>query len=410
MTKEEMIAFMNANPVMQLATVEGDKPRVRAILLFKADEKGIIFHTANTKDLYKQLMKNPNVEICFNSPDTQLRVTGVAHVDDDLKLREEIFAHPTRKFLQAWKDMGIDNLLTVFRITDCIGTTWTMQTNFNPKEYVEITYRKKLRDEGKLWFLSGKQEFIRLGVFDDIDISVMQHSATRFPGFKAGASSICTGFAGKLINYTGKGAHAGAAPFDGINALNAAMLGLMAVHAQRETFKDVNVVPADVRLETYVRGANTEAIIAASGKVNRAFRSGADAVGAKCEIIELPGYLPVVQCDMLNDMMVREMENTVGEDVMKICPGFGGGSTDQGDVSQIIPSIQSFFAGVTGGLHATDFCLADKELGIITAAKTMLCLVIELLYGDASQAKKVKSEFKPVLTKEEYLRMWGGLE
>ena len=294
------------------------------------------------------------------------------------------------------------------------------------EEYVEITYRKKLRDEGKLWFLSGKQEFIRLGVFDDIDISVMQHSATRFPGFKAGASSICTGFAGKLINYTGKGAHAGAAPFDGINALNAAMLGLMAVHAQRETFKDedhirvhpiitkggdiVNVVPADVRLETYVRGANTEAIIAASGKVNRAFRSGADAVGAKCEIIELPGYLPVVQCDMLNDMMVREMENTVGEDVMKICPGFGGGSTDQGDVSQIIPSIQSFFAGVTGGLHATDFCLADKELGIITAAKTMLCLVIELLYGDASQAKKVKSEFKPVLTKEEYLRMWGGLE
>ena len=117
MTKEEMIAFMNANPVMQLATVEGDKPRVRAILLFKADEillfkadeKGIIFHTANTKDLYKQLMKNPNVEICFNSPDTQLRVTGVAHVDDDPKLREEIFAHPTRKFLQAWKDMGIDN-------------------------------------------------------------------------------------------------------------------------------------------------------------------------------------------------------------------------------------------------------------------------------------------------------------
>ena len=40
----------------------------------------------------------------------------------------------------------------------------------------------------------------------------------------------------------------------------------------------------------------------------------------------------------------------------------------------------------------------------------MLGLVIELLYGDASQAKKVKSEFKPVLTKEEYLRMWGGLE
>ena len=294
------------------------------------------------------------------------------------------------------------------------------------EEYVEITYRKKLRDEGKLWFLSGKQEFIRLGVFDDIDISVMQHSATRVPGFRSGASSICTGFAGKLINYIGKGAHAGAAPFDGVNALNAAMLGLMAVHAQRETFRDedhirvhpiitkggdiVNVVPADVRLETYVRGASTEAIIAASEKVNRAFRSGADAIGARCEITELPGYLPVVQCDMLNDMMVREMETLVGDEVLKICPGFGGGSTDQGDVSQLMPSIQSFFAGVTGGLHATDFCLADNELSIITAAKTMLCLVIELLYDDAAAAKKVKSEFKPVLTREEYLRKWGGLE
>ena len=31
MTKEEMIAFMNANPVMQLATVEGDKPRERFV-------------------------------------------------------------------------------------------------------------------------------------------------------------------------------------------------------------------------------------------------------------------------------------------------------------------------------------------------------------------------------------------
>ena len=141
------------------------------------------------------------------------------------------------------------------------------------EEYVEITYRNKLRDEGKLWFLSGKQEFIRLGEFDNIDISVMQHSSVAAPGFKAGATSICNGFTAKLINYKGKAAHAGAAPFDGVNALNAAMLGLMAVHAQRETFKDedhirvhpiitkggdiVNVVPADVRLETYVRGNNT---------------------------------------------------------------------------------------------------------------------------------------------------------
>ena len=87
------------------------------------------------------------------------------------------------------------------------------------EEYVEITYRNKLRDEGKLWFLSGKQEFIRLGEFDDIDITVMQHSSTAMPGFKAGATSVCTGFAGKLINYKGKAAHAGFNPQRGINAI-----------------------------------------------------------------------------------------------------------------------------------------------------------------------------------------------
>ena len=294
------------------------------------------------------------------------------------------------------------------------------------EENVEITYRNKLREEGKLWFLSGKQEFIRLGEFDDIDISVMQHSAVAAPGFKAGASSVCNGFTVKLINYKGKAAHAGAAPFEGVNALNAAMLGLMAVHAQRETFRDedhirvhpiitkggdiVNIVPADVRLESYVRGSNTAAILEASEKVNRAFRSGADAVGAECEIIELPGYLPVIQCEELNALMYRELQSLVGDGVLNDCPGFGGGSTDLGDVSHLMPAIQSFFAGVEGGLHTKDFCLKDKDLAILTAAKAMLCLVIELLYGGAEVGKRIKKGFKPVLTKEQYLREWGRLE
>ncbi len=130
---------MNSNPVMHLATVENSTPRVRAILMYKADENGVVFHTANTKDLYKQLMENPNVEMCFNSPEMQLRVSGIAKLDEDPSLREEIFAHPSRKFLQAWKDMGIDHLMTVFRITNLEGVTWTMKTNFEPKEYVKIT-------------------------------------------------------------------------------------------------------------------------------------------------------------------------------------------------------------------------------------------------------------------------------
>ena len=107
---------------------------------------------------------------------------------------------------------------------------------------------------------------------------------------------------------------------------------------------------------------------------------------------------------------IEELKAFVGDGAQKFCTGFGGGSSDQGDVSSLIPSIQSYFAGVTGGLHANNFCMVDKELTMITSAKAMLCLVIELLYGGAEKGKKVKEDFKPVLTKEEYLRDWGRME
>jgi len=59
MTKHEILQFMNENPVFYLATAEGDQPRVRGMLLFRADENGIIFHTASNKDVAMQMKKIP---------------------------------------------------------------------------------------------------------------------------------------------------------------------------------------------------------------------------------------------------------------------------------------------------------------------------------------------------------------
>ena len=67
MNKTEIIAFLNANPVFHLATVEGNKPRVRAMYLYQADENVILFHTGKMKDLHKQLTANPNVEMSCNN-------------------------------------------------------------------------------------------------------------------------------------------------------------------------------------------------------------------------------------------------------------------------------------------------------------------------------------------------------
>ncbi|MBQ1997948.1 MAG: pyridoxamine 5'-phosphate oxidase family protein [Spirochaetales bacterium] len=138
MNEKEIYALMNANPVFHLATVEGDQPRVRGMLLFRADENGLIFHTASTKDVYTQIMNNPKVEMCFSGNGTQVRVTGVLENVTDDELKEEIFNHPSRKFLQAWKEKGIDSLLQIFRMKNCEAITWTMETNFVKKEPIQL--------------------------------------------------------------------------------------------------------------------------------------------------------------------------------------------------------------------------------------------------------------------------------
>lgn len=138
MTTQEMFKLMNENPAFHLATVEGDQPRVRGMLLYKADENGIIFHTASTKDVFAQIKANPKAEMCFFGDGTQIRVTGVLEQVSDDKLREEIFAHPTRAFLRAWKENGIDGLLQIFVMKNCTAVTWTMESNFDEKKPVKL--------------------------------------------------------------------------------------------------------------------------------------------------------------------------------------------------------------------------------------------------------------------------------
>lgn len=138
MDKQEIFKILNSNPAFHLATMDGDQPRVRGMLLFKADENGIIFHTSSAKDLFKQIEKNNKVELCFNSSEIQVRVSGELVIDTDKALREEIFNHPSRAFLRAWEKMGIADLVTVFRVKNAVATTWTLATNFEEKVFIEL--------------------------------------------------------------------------------------------------------------------------------------------------------------------------------------------------------------------------------------------------------------------------------
>jgi pyridoxamine 5'-phosphate oxidase len=139
MTRSEIFQFLSKNPACHLATVDGNNPHVRGILIYRADENGIILHTGTTKDLYNQLMSNPNVEFCFNDfqNNIQVRISGVAESVNDQKLKEEIVAN--RPFMKPWIEQFGYDFLAVFRIKKLVAVVWTLQTNFKKKKYIEVT-------------------------------------------------------------------------------------------------------------------------------------------------------------------------------------------------------------------------------------------------------------------------------
>jgi len=286
------------------------------------------------------------------------------------------------------------------------------------EEFVEMAYREGLARDGKIRFLGGKQELIRIGTFDDIDMAMMVHSEGQTPEAAAIVGGSSLGFVAKTVEFRGKAAHAGGAPHEGINALNAAMAALMCIHAQRETFRDedkirvhpiitnggelVNIVPANVTMETYVRGANFKAINDASAKVDRAIRGSAYAIGAEVEIKDLKGYLPLIQNPEMSDIFAENAKELIPED--KIYRGIDMvGSSDVGDLSHIIPTIQPTMGGFFGSAHSKEFKISDPILAYIQPAKLMAMTVIDLLADGAERALDIKKSFTPVLTKEEYI-------
>lgn len=145
MNKKEIFELINANPGFHLATVEGDQPRCRGMFLYRADENGILFHTGSMKDVFHQIETNPKVEMCFNDfkNNVQVRVSGKLELVEDNALKDEISAHPTRAFVRAWRVPGgpfkdFYKEFKVYRLKGGKAVTWTFDTNFAPKEYVQL--------------------------------------------------------------------------------------------------------------------------------------------------------------------------------------------------------------------------------------------------------------------------------
>ncbi|MGJ0846970.1 amidohydrolase [Tissierella praeacuta] len=286
------------------------------------------------------------------------------------------------------------------------------------EEFVEMDYRNKLREKGIIQYFGGKQELIRNGSFDDVDIAVMFH-VLDIGNKKVLVGPVSNGFIGEDITFIGREAHAGNAPHKGVNALSAALLAMNNINAQKETFQEidkvrihpiitrggdiVNVVPANVRMESYTRARNIEAMLDANEKVNRSLIAGAMAVGANIEIKQLPGYLPMLKYQGMEDILFKNLLSLgIGEEDI-IQGGDFTGSFDLGDVSHIMPTLHPMFGGIRGELHSKEYRIIDEEYLYLEPAKALALTIIDLLFDDAKEAKNILRDFVPAMTKEEYL-------
>jgi amidohydrolase len=286
------------------------------------------------------------------------------------------------------------------------------------EEFVEITYRMELKRQGKIEFLGGKPEMLRLGHLDDLDMAMLVHAASASPGPKLLLDSTTNGFVAKTVRFKGKAAHAGMAPDQGINALNALALAIMNINAQRETFRDVdtvrvhqivtrggdvvNVIPDDVRMDMFVRAKSVEAIQDANAKVDRALKAAAMAVGADVEIQTVPGYLPRLKETALTGLLAENFAALIGQDHLEI-EGHVTGSTDTGDLSHLMPMAEVKSGGFHGSFHTASHMVADEELAYVVPAKAMAMAVVDLLADKAQAARAILADFKPQMTKTQYL-------
>jgi len=276
------------------------------------------------------------------------------------------------------------------------------------EEYIEIQYRLDLMKKGVIKYPSGKPELMHRGLFDDVDMTIMAHSMPQKNEITLSTSS--NGNIIKKITYYGKAAHAGNSPEEGINALYAANLSLNAINALRETFVDdqhirvhpiitkggdaVNVIPSEVILESYVRGATIDAITQVNKKINQAFIGCSNVFGTKVEIIDVPGYLPMFTSKNANALIYPIAKDIFSGNIETF--NHLGLCSDMGDVSTLMPILHPYIGGVEGDLHGNNFKMVDEDIALAKASAFLTSTVITLLSKDANKAYTIINNYNPI--------------
>ncbi len=252
----------------------------------------------------------------------------------------------------------------------------------------------------------GKIAMINAGVFDPIDAALMIH-----PRNENLSGRIFT--AVEMIEYTflGKASHSGSAPEHGINALDACIQLFNSAAALKKHLRDdaringiiteggdaANIIPDLAKAEFCIRANDTAYLQEIEEKLNRCAEGSALAAGAKYEI-KSDMRLESMRHNQTLMQVFKENGSHLGLDFKPI-PATGGGSTDMGNLSQVVPSIHPFIKIGPSDLelHTPAFAEAaaseTAKEAMLRGAKALALTAIDLFTNEAL-LHSIKSEFE----------------
>lgn len=287
---------------------------------------------------------------------------------------------------------------------------------FTPaEEYTDLEYKDELIKEIKIKYYGGKINMLTSGIFSDVDMLLHLHMKSE-SNYHFSVGGTLGGFVYKEITFNGKASHAAIAPDKGINALNAFTLFNSALNMLRETYKEedmvrvhgvikdggqtINSIPEKVVYECYVRSIDQNVMFETANKVDNAAKYCAKALGASVKIKTKPGYLPFIQNKEINEVVYKNMLNyCTSEKIKKGSKSIA--SSDLGDVSAFIPSIEFGYGGFKGVAHSKDVEIIDENRVYIETSKLVLDIIEDLL-KDRTIYQNIKNNFKPQLSMKKY--------
>ena len=254
----------------------------------------------------------------------------------------------------------------------------------------------------------GKIDLVQSGVFAEVDAAMLVHPSNRTEMVK-----LALGMREVMVEFLGKASHAAASPEQGINALDAVVLGYTGVSALRQQVRSdarvhgiithggqaPNIIPEYAAARFYVRALDLAYLDELFWRVVACFEAAGQATGCRVKITPAAkDYHPYKPVYTLAELFQRNLES-LGETVDQGPVDRELGSTDVGNVSQAVPTIQPMLQisprEVT--CHMAAFAeAATSDAGhraMLLAAKAMAMTAVDLLAEPATLAR-VSAEFR----------------